>query len=77
MNRRELVQTSAFSVITALVSQVGHADSKMTTDVPAQLEQRAQRSHGTAFDRIVRGVGVDTCSGPTSSARRCHTRRAV
>jgi len=37
-----------------VMSQVGHADSKMTMDVYAQLEQRAQRSHGTAFDRIVR-----------------------
>ena len=37
-----------------VMSQVGHADSKMTMDVYAQLEQRAQRSHGTAFDRILR-----------------------
>ena len=39
-----------------VMSQVGHADSKMTMDVYAQLEQRAQRSHGTAFDRIVRAA---------------------
>ena len=34
-----------------VMSQVGHADSKMTMDVYAQLEQRADRSHGTDFDR--------------------------
>jgi hypothetical protein len=36
------------------MSQVGHADSKMTMDVYAQLEQRVNRSHGTAFDQLVR-----------------------
>lgn len=33
--------------------QVGHADSKMTMDVYAQLEQRVDRSHGTNFDRLI------------------------
>jgi integrase len=37
-----------------VMAQVGHADSKMTLDVYAQLEQRIQRSHGTGFDRLVR-----------------------
>jgi integrase len=37
-----------------VMSQVGHADSKMTMDVYAQLEQRAKRSHGTNFDRLIR-----------------------
>ena len=36
------------------MSQVRHADSKMTTDVYAQLEQRAKRSHGASFDRLMR-----------------------
>ena len=36
------------------MSQVGHADSKMTLDVYAQLQQRVKRDHGTAFDRLVR-----------------------
>ena len=36
------------------MSQVGHADSKMTLDVYAQLEQRAKRDHGTSFDRLIR-----------------------
>jgi len=34
--------------------QVGHADSKMTMDVYGQLQQRAERSHGEAFDALVR-----------------------
>ncbi len=37
-----------------VMSQVGHADSKMTIDVYAQLEQRAKRSHGTNFDQLIR-----------------------
>ena len=37
-----------------VMSQVGHADSKMTLDVYAQLEQRADRTHGTAFDALLR-----------------------
>jgi hypothetical protein len=35
------------------MGQVGHADSKMTMDVYAQLQQRVKREHGTAFDRLV------------------------
>ena len=34
--------------------QVGHADSKMTLDVYAQVEQRADRTHVTSFDALVR-----------------------
>lgn len=37
-----------------VMGQVGHADSKMTMDVYAQLEQRIDRSHGTNFDRLMR-----------------------
>jgi integrase len=37
-----------------VMSQVGHADSKMTMDVYAQLEQRVKREHGASFDRLVR-----------------------
>jgi integrase len=36
-----------------VMSQVGHADSKMTLDVYAQLEQRVHREHGRSFDRLV------------------------
>jgi hypothetical protein len=51
-----------------VMGQVGHADSKMTMDVYAQLEQRVERSHGTNFDRLLRtareqsngdGLGTD------------------
>ncbi len=37
-----------------VMSQVGHADSKMTMDVYAQLQQRAQRDRGARFDKLVR-----------------------
>ena len=37
-----------------VMSQVGHADSKMTLDVYAQLEKRVERAHGTAFDALIR-----------------------
>jgi integrase len=37
-----------------VMAQVGHADSKMTMDVYAQLEQRAKRDHGASFDQLVR-----------------------
>jgi hypothetical protein len=33
-----------------VTTQVGHADSKMTTEVYKQLQQRARREHGEAFD---------------------------
>lgn len=36
-----------------VMGQVGHADSKMTMDVYAQLEQRVDRSHGTNFDELI------------------------
>src|SRR3954451_6829911 len=36
-----------------VMGQVGHADSKMTKDVYAQLQQRFKREHGMAFDRLV------------------------
>jgi hypothetical protein len=37
-----------------VMSQVGHANSKMTMDVYAQHEQRVERRHGTAFDQLLR-----------------------
>jgi integrase len=43
-----------------VMSQVGHADSKMTMDVYAQLEQRVDRSHGESFDRLVRRAREQT-----------------
>jgi integrase len=43
-----------------VMGQVGHADSKMTMDVYAQLEQRVDRSHGESFDRLVRRAREQT-----------------
>jgi hypothetical protein len=37
-----------------VMRQVGHADSKITMDVYAQLQQRVDRKHGEAFDALVR-----------------------
>ena len=51
-----------------VMSQVGHADSTMTMDVYAQLEQRVDREHGTAFDRLVRHARE---SSNPDRARKC------
>lgn len=40
-----------------VMGQVGHADSKMTMEVYAQLQQRVERRHGTRFDALVRRAG--------------------
>lgn len=40
-----------------VMAQVGHADSRMTMDVYAQLEQRVKREHGESFDRLMRQAG--------------------
>jgi hypothetical protein len=40
------------------MSQVGHADSKMTLDVYAQLEQRVKRDHGVRFDALVKSAST-------------------
>jgi integrase len=48
-----------------VMSRLGHADSKMTLDVYAQLEQRVDRSDGPASDALVRrarGDGADEVS---------------
>ena len=48
------VSAHNLTLIKWVMAQVGHADSKMTMDVYAQLEQRADRSHGTQFDALQR-----------------------
>ena len=45
-----------------VMSQVGHADSKMTMDVYAQLQQRVKREHGEHFDRLIRGADEQLAS---------------
>jgi integrase-like protein len=62
-----------------VMSQVGHSDSKMTTDVYAKLQQRARREHGEAFDRLVRTArerlyGADPEDEQASEARSITTR---
>jgi integrase len=37
-----------------VMAQVGHADSRMTMGVYAQLEQRVKRAHGESFDQLLR-----------------------
>jgi integrase len=49
-----------------VMNQVGHADSKMTLDVYAQLEQRVKREHGV---RSTRSSGV--------LSTRCTARRLI
>jgi integrase len=51
-----------------VMSQVGHADSKMTMDVYAQLEQRAKRSHGNSFDRLIRDARDQLSEDTTDTA---------
>jgi integrase len=36
-----------------VMAQVGHADSQMTLDVYAQLQQRHERQHGEVFDQLI------------------------
>ena len=62
-----------------VMSQVGHADSKMTTDVYNQLQQRARREHGEAFDRLVRAArerlyGTDPDDEKATEERSIRTR---
>lgn len=47
-----------------VMSQVGHADSKMTLDVYAQLEQRIPRHHGENLDRLLRREALGDDSEP-------------
>jgi integrase len=62
-----------------VMDQVGHADSKMTSDVYNQLLQRAQREHGEAFDRLVRAArerlyGADPDDEKATEERSIRTR---
>lgn len=49
-----------------VMGQVGHADSKMTMDVYAHLEQRVKRDHGTNFDRLLRAARDDLADASSS-----------
>jgi hypothetical protein len=58
-----------------VMGQVGHADSKMTMDVYAQLEQRVDRSHGTSFDRLVRRAREQVAGLPLNPDEGSNGRR--
>ena len=64
-----------------VMDQVGHADSAMTMDVYAQLQQRAERQYGANFDRLVRKARVwatkarIAASNESSAAGRTTTER--
>jgi integrase len=51
-----------------VMAQVGHADSRMTLDVYAQLEQRVKRAHGESFDRLVRQAREASDERPLAEA---------
>jgi integrase len=53
-----------------VMSQVGHADSKMTLDVYAQLEQRAKRDHGANFDKLIRNARKDLAKSSDGASNR-------
>jgi hypothetical protein len=58
------------------MSQVGHADLKMTLDVYAQLEQRVKREHGVRFDALVREARAQFYGaevGPETATKRRRT----
>jgi DNA-binding CsgD family transcriptional regulator len=57
-----------------VMGQVGHADSKMTMDVYAQLEQRIDRRHGTSFDRLIRRARDAVAGLPRSDQTSFGTR---
>jgi len=59
------------------MSQVGHADSKMTLDVYAQLEQRVKREHGVRFDALVRGARAQLHGGLIAPDWETSGRRAA
>ena len=51
--------------VTYVQHQVGHAESRMTLDVYAQLLDRRKRDHGVAFDALLADAR-DTLYGPRS-----------
>ncbi len=49
-----------------VMDQVGHADSRMTLEVYAQLQQRARRENGVKFDALVRNAREQATRPKTS-----------
>jgi hypothetical protein len=55
--------------VTYVQHQVGHAESKMTLDVYAQLLDRPKRDHGVAFDALL-AEARSTLYGPQEEGFR-------
>jgi hypothetical protein len=49
------------------MGQVGHANSKMTLDVYAQLEQRIKRDHGASLDRLISSARTQPEDAPAAT----------
>jgi integrase len=47
-----------------VMKQVGHANSKMTLEIYAQLQQRARRENGAKFDALVRNAHEQLATRP-------------
>jgi hypothetical protein len=60
-----------------VMHQVGHADSKMTLDVYAQLEQRVKREHGVRFDALVSDARVQLHGAQMRPEKATKRRRAA
>jgi hypothetical protein len=60
-----------------VMDQVGHADSKTTLEIYAQVQKRISRKNvHAAFDELLNGADRHTLSGPHRAALRSGTRRA-
>jgi integrase len=57
-----------------VMDQVGHAGSKMTLDVYAQMQQRAKRDNGAKFDTLIRGAR-EQASEPAEDLARIDSHR--
>ncbi len=55
-----------------VMDQVGHADSKVTLDIYAQMQKRAKRDHGAKFDELVREARTLLHKRPKAPSDRAH-----
>jgi integrase len=53
-----------------VMKQVGHADSKMTLEVYAQLQQRARRENGAKFDALIHKAREQLARHPKIPSQR-------
>jgi hypothetical protein len=57
-----------------VMSEVGHSGSKITADVYAELQQRARREHGEAFDKLVRTARERLCGADPEDEKATEAR---